>query len=60
MEWLDELSLWWYVTGIVFIIGALFIVKAFQLFFEFYRVSIGEEDELEQRTHKSMHKQPPN
>ena len=59
MEWLDVLSLFWYATGIVFIIGTLFIVNIVWLFFEFYRVSVGDEDEPAQYIYKSISKQPP-
>ena len=47
LEWFDVLSLFWYAIGIAFIIGALFIVTTIWLFFEFYRASVSDEDDLE-------------
>lgn len=52
MEWFDELSLWWYATGTVFI-GTLYIVTTVWLFFELYRVLVGDEDDPERHSHKS-------
>jgi hypothetical protein len=55
MEWLDVLSLLWYATGTVFIIGTLaVIVTAVWLFLEFYRASVGDEDDPEQHAHKQI------
>ena len=53
MECFDVLSLFWYATGMVFTIGTLFIATAVWLFFEFYRASVGDEDDPKRHSHKS-------